>query len=360
MARDLLKNRKKATPPNSAETSAAPKSPPEIIRNPLAPRSAPKKAAAAASKKPTAAPTAAPVRTAPVNAADAPKQTILPRSKKERKKLKDSVIKFGFNREFFTSDLMKEVLTKGALYVERAQKSKLAATPLRKTHVLAAFGNNHLKDLELRKDLDVSAQVGSGVFEEMSRDRIFELVALRRTVVPKESKEIQVKKTGGFLGFGGALSPVEETTVVADKPAVHHEVYKDALRIHNGITEPAYSIIYCVSDRDYKHQFGKKFDQYTFELVLPESVARQLFEAMQKDPYIIRQIMDVELEAMGLQKRDPINNLPRGTDTDFGDGPEYVYGKGAEGPTKIYFSPEPSADFDPKKWKINPKNIREI
>lgn len=153
-------------------------------------------------------------------------------------------------------------------------------------------------------------------------------------------KDVEVEVKGRF-GFGSKKST--ERKYIGQESMLHHYF------VQNGSQEPAYMIGYLARDgyndrfyKDYSNRYGTFM--YLF-LILPESIAKNLFNAIKRQPTIIRNILDqIATNVLGISSKawfqgDEFTRFPL--------RPPYEQWKQKERGSKIYIKEIGQNNFNP-------------
>lgn len=132
----------------------------------------------------------------------------------------------------------------------------------------------------------------------MKAGGIFEVVGIR----PRKKAMYEEVKTsrsaGGLAGMFGKKITETERRFARYRPEMHDEV------VRGGKKEKAYSLVYAVTTEDFPDFVGRPGNMLGIEIVLPETLARACLEAIERNPGLIRRIVDSFVTAkMGVPEK---------------------------------------------------------
>lgn len=212
---------------------------------------------------------------------------------------------------------------------------------------LSARGNSGFQDLETRIQDGRSSSSARGSIEGqlLLRDDIMrrkglddvlnehgikEIIDIRHDTKPVyETVTIPGKK--GVLGIGKIPDRTERRATGGYEPILHSEI------VSGGKKEPAVRLTYLIPQTEWRDYSGRKGQMMSVEIVLPESIAKEIEQTLDRDPATMRRIVERVLKEK-LLKDPKAWETPQG----YGDSlrPPYDKWDAEHGGGKIYVQQE--------------------
>jgi len=166
--------------------------------------------------------------------------------------------------------------------------------------------------------------------ESFEEHGIKEIIDIRRDSKPVyETVNIPGKK--GVLGIGKTPDRTERRVTSRYEPILHSE------QVDGGKKEPAVRFTYYVPQGEWRDYSGRKGQMMSVEIVLPESVAKEVEQTLDRDPAAMRKIVEKVMKEKLLKD-------PKAWETPQGSGdslrPPYNRWDAQPGGGKIYVQKE--------------------
>lgn len=157
-----------------------------------------------------------------------------------------------------------------------------------------------------------------GVREVLAEHGISEMLDVQKEQA-QEYEQVIISGKKGILGFGATADRTEQKPTGRYRSLLHSEL------VQGGKSEPAVRFSYIVSgrNREWRSSDGRGGQMLSLEVVLPESVAKEFEAAAERDPKLVRDIVEKIMKEKILKKPEEW------------DKPQFKGGGGDDGTTTI-------------------------